>query len=199
VPTATPTALPFDVPFAERKLVLWSKLVLVGPANDPAQAGKEVKITNALQNVIAANAPIIAASQESGINLQTDRIWGLIGRTETAQRGKGFRIITGNAVDGLKEAEKVGGYIILPLNVYLNNRTDGKSKVIFEKDLTLFLGYEATIRNYISIPGQDITLSRKFVAYLLSPAVQNLIETYKKPLSETPLFYTKDLPVFIPK
>jgi tungstate transport system substrate-binding protein len=199
LPTATPTALPFDVPFAERKLVLWSKLVLVGPTDDPAKAGKEAKVTNALQDIANTNATIIATTQETGINQQTDRIWGLVGKLDIIQRGKGYRVITGNALDGLREAEKTGGYIILPLNVYINNRVEGKSKIIYEKDLTLFLGYEATIRNYISIPGQDITLPRKFVAYLLSPTAQNLIESYKNPLSATALFYSKDLSVFIPK
>jgi ABC-type tungstate transport system permease subunit len=185
------------VPFAERKTALWSELVLIGPENDPAEAGKATNVAKALQRLAERNARIIAPGQEPGINDQVERIWKLVGLGDRNSRGPNYTVYNFNSVQALKEAENSQGYTLLPLSVFINNRQVDKSKIVFQTDYTLFTRYEVTIRNYISIPGQDITLSRKFASYLLSAETQTIIANFKKDPDVRP-YRPANYPVYVP-
>ncbi len=197
-PTPTPTPLPFEVPFAERKVILWSPIVIVGPLDYPEVGINRSSVAKSLQQLAISNAKIISPAREPGLNLQVERLWKLVGLNELTSRGSGYRVLDGDALAALKEAEKTSGYSVIPLDVYINNHDVNKSKIIYDKDLALFFPYEATIRNYISVPGQDITFSRKFVEYLLSAPSQNLISEFGKDTKQLPLYRPQNYPVYIP-
>jgi len=197
-PTPTPTPLPFEVPFAERKVILWSPLVLVGPLDDSQAGPNRTTVTKPLQQLVINNAKFISPAREPGLNLQLERLWKLIGLADPASRGTGYRVIAGDGVEALQEAEKTGAYTVIPLDIYINNHNINKSKIVFDKDVALFFPYEATIRNYISVPGKDITLSRKFVEYLLSAPSQNIISEFGKDTKQLPLYRPQNYPVYLP-
>ncbi|NWJ47784.1 MAG: hypothetical protein HXX08_18175 [Chloroflexi bacterium] len=198
-PTPTPTALPFEMPFAERKQVLWSQLVMIAPANDPAGIALQPNVAKGLQRIADLNALYFVAGREPGLISQVENLWKLMGKYDIPSRGKGYKVEDVGMTELLRIAENAHGYAIIPLNVYLNNRQEGKSKIIFDKDYALYLGYEATIRNYISIPGQNINLSRKFVDFLQSDSTQNIITDYTNDNGQTHPYRPYWFPVYIPR
>ncbi len=201
-PVAIPTATPsFDNILTERKLVFWSDLVLVGPADDRAGVGsvRPLDAGRAFKWIALNNTPFLVAGNAPGLREQQNLIWRQIGREAESDRGSGFRVIPGDASDVLREAEAQNAYTVVPRYLFLNNSSQSKLKIILQGEVAFFLGYEVSIPNVIRIKDHDASLARSFVYYLTNTATQSTIAGFRKAGYSDYLFRSYVYPVFMPK
>lgn len=174
-PTATPTALPINYLLAERQIVFWDPLVLVGPPTDPLHLENSDNIAKALKTIGEANGPFLVAGQEPGIVKLEEVWWKLVGTGELKLRGIHYKVVDGDAHATLVAAEASESYTVVPLDVYLTFHNNNKSVLIFANDPSMFISYESMVHNSTRCGSCDLLLGREFLNYLSSLAVQSQI------------------------
>ncbi len=159
--------------FATRRFnVMYNDFVLVGPRNDPAGA-KGRDIGAALQKVAAANAPFISRGDKSGTHAAELRYWG------TMAKGAGYRECGCGMGPALNMGAATNGYVLTDRGTWLSFKNRGELAVLVEGDARLFNQYGVMAVNPAKHPHVKAAPAQKFVDWILSPAGQASIASYK--------------------
>jgi len=156
--------------------VMYNDFVVVGPASDPVNVkGKDV--VGALKKLSAANGPFISRGDKSGTHAAELRFWKMAQLTD--KQGSGYKSCGCGMGPALNMASSTNAYALTDRGTWLNFKNRGDLKVLVEGDKRLFNQYGVMLVNPAKYPHVKVADGQKFIDWLVSPAGQGVIASYK--------------------
>jgi len=169
---------------AKRYPVMYNDFVLVGPKADAAGV-KGNDIVAALKKLAAANAPFVSRGDKSGTDAAERRLWNLtdLGEAGTPlpsdRKGSGYKECGCGMGPALNIAASTGGYVLADRGTWLSFKNRADLAVLVEGDKRLFNQYGVMVPSPAKFPNLNSTGAQKFVDWVISPAGQANIASYK--------------------
>jgi len=171
--------------FADRRHpVMYNDFVLVGPKADPVGT-KGRDIAAALKKVAQANAPFVSRGDKSGTDAAERRLWAQTGIAEAGQqvpndkKGTGYKECGCGMGPALNIAASSGGYVLADRGTWLSFKNRADLAVLVEGDTRLFNQYGVMVVSPAKFPQLNSAGAQKFVDWVISPAGQSTIASYK--------------------
>ncbi len=163
--------------FALKRLpVMYNDFVLIGPSSDPAMVkGKDV--VEALKKISARSAPYISRGDKSGTHAAELRFWSMAALA--LSKGAGYRECGCGMGPALNMAASSGAYVLSDRATWLNFKNRANLAVLVEGDNRLFNQYGVMVINPARHPHVKAQQAQQFVDWLVSPAGQSTIASYK--------------------
>jgi tungstate transport system substrate-binding protein len=159
------------------KLVMHNDFILVGPPADPAKV-KAAKDLNAAMTAIAATGPFISRGDASGTNTAELALWKAAGIDPKTVKN---REETGQGMGAtLNVADQKNAYTISDRATYLASKKNVKLEVLFEGAAPLLNIYHIYVVSPMKHPDVKSAQARAFVAFMVDPATQKLIDDFKR-------------------
>jgi tungstate transport system substrate-binding protein len=156
--------------------VMYNDFVLIGPLADPSKV-KGNNIAEALKKVSSSNAGFISRGDKSGTHAAELRFWKALG--EGASKGTGYKECGCGMGPALNMAASIGAYVLADRATWLNFKNRADMTVLVEGDKALFNQYGVMVVNPAKHPHVKVVEAQKFVDWVISPAGQNVIASYK--------------------
>jgi tungstate transport system substrate-binding protein len=160
----------------KRYPVMYNDFVLIGPAADPAQV-KGRDLTEALKKLSTAKAGFISRGDKSGTHAAELRYWKTAGVEPTAFAG--YKACGCGMGPALNMASSLGAYVLADRGTWLNFKNRADLAVLVEGDKRLFNQYGVMVVNPAKHPQAKAADAQKFVDWVISPAGQGVIASYK--------------------
>jgi tungstate transport system substrate-binding protein len=162
----------------KRLPVMYNDFVLVGPQADPAVVkGKD--IAAALTKVASAGAPFISRGDKSGTHAAELRFWKVANIDAAAAAPAGYKACGCGMGPALNMATSLNAYALTDRGTWLNFKNRGELAVLVEGDTRLFNQYGVIAVNPAKHPHVKAALAQMFVNWIVSPAGQAAIASYK--------------------
>jgi len=162
----------------KRYPVMYNDFVLIGPAADPAKThGKD--IVEALKKLASANTAFISRGDKSGTHAAELRFWKLAGLDAAGAKGNGYKECGCGMGPALNMASATGAYVLADRGTWLSFKNRGDLTVLVEGDSRLFNQYGVMLVNPAKHPHVKVAEGQKFVDWVVSPAGQAVIASYK--------------------
>ena len=160
----------------KRYAVMYNDFVLVGPAADPARVkGKD--IMEALKKIHAANANFVSRGDKSGTHAAELRYWKAAG--VNSPRFAKYKACGCGMGPALNIASSSGAYVLTDRGTWLSFKNRADLAVLVEGDTRLFNQYGVMVVNPAKHPQVKLVAAQKFVDWVISPAGQASIASYK--------------------
>ena len=169
---------------ARRYPVMYNDFVLIGPKSDPA-ATRGADIVAALKKIAAGNAAFVSRGDKSGTDAAERRLWTQTGIAEAGQpvpndrKGAGYRECGCGMGPALNIAASSGAYVVADRGTWLSFKNRADLAVLVEGDKRLFNQYGVMVPSPAKFPQLNHTGAQKFVDWVISPAGQSVIASYK--------------------
>ena len=165
--------------FGVRRMpVMYNDFVIVGPKSDPAGVrGNDV--VAALSKLGSANMSFISRGDKSGTHAAELRYWKSAGVDLVAAKPAGYKECGCGMGPALNMASSLGGYALTDRGTWLNFKNRGDLMVLVEGDKKLFNQYGVMVVNPAKHPHVKKELAQTFVDWMVSPAGQAAIASYK--------------------
>ena len=169
---------------ARRYPVMYNDFVLIGPAGDPAGV-KGSDIVAALKKIAAGNAAFVSRGDKSGTDAAERRLWTQTGIAEANQpvandrKGSGYKECGCGMGPALNIAASSGAYVVADRGTWLSFKNRADLAVLVEGDKRLFNQYGVMVPSPAKFPQLNHTGAQKFVDWVISPAGQSVIASYK--------------------
>ncbi len=161
---------------AKRQEVMYNDFVLIGPKADPAGT-KGRDVVAALKKVAAANAPFISRGDKSGTHAAELRFWKMT--DNEAAKGSGYKECGCGMGPALNIAASSGAYVLADRGTWLNFKNRADLAVLVEGDQRLFNQYGVMLVSAAKHPHVKTAEGQKFVDWVVGPAGQAAIASYK--------------------
>lgn len=163
--------------FATRRFpVMYNDFILIGPKADPAKTrGKD--IVEALKKVVGVNAAFISRGDKSGTHAAENRYWTQAGLA--TNRGTGYKECGCGMGPALNIASSTNHYVLADRGTWLNFKNRGDLAILVEGDQRLFNQYGIMAVSQQKHPHVKAAEAQKFVDWIISPAGQQTIASYK--------------------
>lgn len=156
--------------------VMYNDFVLVGPEADPVGV-RGNDIVAALKKLAAANGSFISRGDKSGTHAAELRYWKDAG--SDSNKGTGYKECGCGMGPALNMAASSGSYVLTDRGTWLNFKNRADLKVLVEGDSRLFNQYGVMVINPAKHPHVKAAEAQKFVDWVVSPAGQAEIASYK--------------------
>jgi tungstate transport system substrate-binding protein len=171
-----------------RRPVMYNDFVIVGPASDPAGVNVLRDAAEALRRIAAAGAPFVSRGDRSGTHAAEQRLWEAAGVDPTAAgRGRWYREVGQGMGPALNTAAAMNAYVLSDRGTWLSFRNRGELGIRVEGDRRLFNQYGVMVVSAERHPHVKAAEARRLVEWLVSPAGQNAIASYR--ISGEQLFF----------
>jgi len=160
--------------------VMYNDFVLIGPSADPAQTKGRV-ITEALKKISAGNANFVSRGDKSGTHAAELRYWKAAGVEAPADKPafSGYKACGCGMGPALNIAASTGGYVLADRATWLAFKNRADLAVLVEGDTRLLNQYGVMVINPAKHPHTKAAEAQKFVDWIISPAGQSVIASYK--------------------
>jgi tungstate transport system substrate-binding protein len=155
--------------------VMYNDFVIVGPKSDPAGA-KGNDVIAALKRIAAAQAPFASRADKSGTHAAELRYWKMAG---IEPKGDWYRETGSGMGPTLNTASGMNAYALADRGTWLSFKNRGELVILVEGDTRLFNQYGVMLVNPAKYPHVKKELGQKFIDWLISPAGQATIASYK--------------------
>jgi len=191
-----------------RKIIAYNFFTVVGPADDPAQisgltAGEAlfhiVEYGRNMPDQSGANQIWVSRGDNSGTNSKEKSLWTAAGYDYTELSEEVWFASTGQGMGAtLTIADQKNAYTLADIGTYLKFNTDGSMEldalIVEEQSLlnvysVMAVNSETVQANQTLHESINFNAAMDFIAYLISPSTQQLINDYGKDTYDQPLFY----------
>jgi tungstate transport system substrate-binding protein len=160
---------------ADGHLVMHNDFVIVGPVSDPGGVTSWREILCAMR-AMARSSGFVSRGDRSGTHLMELALWRKAGVTPDSMTD---RVETGQGMGAtLDIAEQRQAYTLSDRGTFLAHRSNMTLRILFEGDPSLLNIYHVYIVNPGQHPAVKAEEARRFVAYLVSPAGQDVIRRF---------------------
>jgi tungstate transport system substrate-binding protein len=170
----------------EGRLVMHNDFVIVGPSDDPANVRQQRAIPGVMR-AIAAKGVFISRGDESGTHAAELSLWtasginpGTLNRREETGQGMGAT---------LNVADQKRAYTLTDRGTYLAQRKRLSLVPLFQGDSSLRNVYHVYAVNPAKHPKAKLADARQFIAFLVSPAIQQALGAFKRDEYGESLFF----------
>jgi len=162
----------------KRTDVMYNDFVIVGPRGDPAGAkGKDV--VAALAKIAEKAAPFISRGDKSGTHAAELRYWKTAGVDAPATKFTGYKECGCGMGQALNVGSQSDAYVLTDRGTWLSFKNRGNLVTLVEGDQRLFNQYGVIVVNPAKHPHVKVQLAQTFADWVLSPAGQQTIASYK--------------------
>jgi tungstate transport system substrate-binding protein len=168
------------------RLIMHNDFVIVGPRADPAGVGRQRTASDAMR-AIAARGVFMSRGDESGTHTQELALWAgarvdprTLDRREETGQGMGATLSVANQKDA---------YTLTDRGTFLAQRARLSLVVLFQGDASLRNVYHAYAVNPSKHPKAKAAEARQFIAFLVSPGVQQAIGEFRREQYGEALFF----------
>jgi tungstate transport system substrate-binding protein len=162
----------------KRLPVMYNDFVLIGPAADPASTkGNDISV--ALTKIAKTGATFVSRGDRSGTHAAELRLWKQAGIDIGAQKPAGYKECGCGMGPALNIASSTDAYLLSDRGTWLSFKNRGKLAILVEGDKSLFNQYGVMVVNAAKHPHVKEALAQSFADWVVSPAGQNAIASYK--------------------
>ena len=161
--------------------VMFNDFVLVGPAADPLQL-RGNDIAQALARLSSANAAFVSRGDKSGTHAAELRLWQVTGIDMASARPAAFtnyRACGCGMGAALNMASSTDAYALADRGTWLAFKNRGALAILVQGDRRLANQYGVMVVNPVRHPHVKAALAQAFVDWLISPAGQAAIASYR--------------------
>ena len=165
----------------QRFNVMYNDFVLIGQTSDPAQT-KGLDIVQALQKIAKTNATFFSRGDKSGTHAAELRYWKTAGLQDVAgkaQGGANYKECGCGMGQALNMAAAAGTYVLADRGTWLSFKNRKQLAILVEGDTKLFNQYGVMVVNPAKHPHVKAKEAQAFVDWVISPAGQAVINSYK--------------------
>jgi tungstate transport system substrate-binding protein len=162
----------------KRLPVMYNDFVLIGPTADPAKT-KGNAIVPALTKVAATGAAFVSRGDRSGTHAAELRLWKQAGIDIAEKKPSGYKECGCGMGPALNIAASTDAYVLSDRGTWLSFKNRGGLAILVEGDKTLFNQYGVMVVNPARHPHVKHALAQAFVDWVVSPAGQAAIASYK--------------------
>jgi len=155
--------------------VMYNDFVIVGPKGDPAHA-KGTDVVAALEKIAGAKAPFASRGDKSGTDAAEKRYWKEAG---IQPAGSWYRETGSGMGPTLNTASGMNAYALTDRGTWLSFRNRGDLVILVEGDAKLFNQYGVMLVNPAKHPHVKKEMGQRFIDWLISPAGQRTIASYR--------------------
>lgn len=162
--------------------VMYNDFVLIGPAADPANVRGTTRgtdIVEAMKKLAEGNANFISRGDKSGTHAAELRYWKTASLDTKAAMGTGYKECGCGMGPALNIASSSNAYVLADRGTWLSFKNRGDLRVLVEGDKRLFNQYGVMLVNLAKHPQTKVVEGQKFVDWVVSPAGQQIIASYK--------------------
>jgi tungstate transport system substrate-binding protein len=163
----------------KRYPVMYNDFVLIGPKGDPAKVTGRKDILAALKQIQAARAPFVSRGDKSGTHLAELALWQTAGVDLDKSKGPWYRDTGQGMGPALNTAASMNAYLLADRGTWLAFKNRGDLAILVEGDKRLFNQYGVMLVNPEKHPNVKKDLGQTFIDWIVSPAGQRAIESYK--------------------
>ena len=156
--------------------VMYNDFIVVGPKADPARA-KGNDVIAALKKIEQAKAPFTSRADKSGTHAAELRYWKAAGIEQP--KGDWYRETGSGMGPTLNTASGMNAYALTDRGTWLSFKNRGDLVILVEGDTKLFNQYGVMLVNPAKHPHVKKDLGQKFVDWVISPAGQAAIASYR--------------------
>ena len=162
----------------KRVPVMYNDFILLGPATDPAHT-KGNDIAAALKKLAAGNDSFISRGDRSGTHAAELRLWKQAGVDIERQKPAGYKECGCGMGPALNIASSTDAYVLSDRGTWLSFKNRGGLVILVEGDTSLFNQYGVMVVNPAKHPHVKSALAQQFADWVVSPAGQAAIASYK--------------------
>ena len=162
----------------KRTDVMYNDFVIVGPHGDPAGA-KGRDVVAALAKIAEKPASFISRGDRSGTYAAELRYWKMAGVDAPATKFAGYKECGCGMGPALNIAAQSDAYVLTDRGTWLSFKNRGNLAILVEGDQRLFNQYGVIVVNPARHPHVKVQLAQAFADWVLSPAGQQTIASYK--------------------
>ena len=170
----------------KRSEVMFNDFVLIGPKADPAGI-KGGDIAAALATLAGSPSPFISRGDRSGTHAAELRFWQMAGTGNPVGKVARYRECGCGMGQALNIASSSGAYVLADRGTWLAFRNRGDLAVLVEGDARLRNQYGVIVVDPMRHPHVKAALAQAFADWVLSPAGQAAIASYK--IGGEPVFF----------
>jgi len=170
----------------EGRLVMHNDFLIVGPSDDPAGVRQQRALPSVMR-AIAAKSTFISRGDQSGTHSAELSLWTAAGinpatlnRREETGQGMGAT---------LNVADQKRAYTLTDRGTYLAQRKRLTLVPLFQGDTSLRNVYHVYAVNPAKHPKAKLAEARQFIAFFVSPAIQQAIGAFKRDEYGESLFF----------
>jgi len=161
------------------KQVMYNDFVIVGPKSDPAKVAGGKDVLDALKRIEAAKAPFVSRGDKSGTHAAELRYWKSAGVDLDAKKGPWYKETGSGMGPALNTASSLNAYVLTDRGTWLPFKNRGDLAILVEGDQKLFNQYGIMLVNPAKHAHVKRDLGTAFVNWVVSPAGQKAIASYK--------------------
>jgi tungstate transport system substrate-binding protein len=157
---------------------MYNDFVLIGQVSDPAKTqGKD--IVQGLQKIAASNATFFSRGDKSGTHAAELRYWKTAGLEAKQDKGLNYKECGCGMGQALNMAAAAGTYVLADRGTWLSFKNRKQLAVLVEGDVKLFNQYGVMVVSPLKHPHVKAKEAQAFVDWVISPAGQTAINSYK--------------------
>lgn len=172
----------------KRYYVMYNDFVIVGPEEDPAEAGNADSVAEAFISIAESEQPFVSRGDDSGTHGREKQLWIATELPLTddmaPEQGEGWYFAIGQGMgQALLFAEEQDGYVLSDRGTYLKYKfgrdEDYELEIVYEGDDMLKNPYGIIPVNPEMHPHVKYDLSKEFAQWMVSDKGQDLIGSYR--------------------
>lgn len=149
----------------DRREVMRDAYLLVGPAEDPAQAAQATSFPEALKRIAEAKQPFVMRTDGSGVSLQAYSLWEAAGVKDFQNW---MEREEGDMREALRRASREGAYTFCDRSTYESMRGELMLEVVYDGGGQAVNSYYVMTVSALPYPDTNVAGARDFTEYLFS-------------------------------
>jgi len=168
-----------------RRDVMHSEYVIVGPARDPAQVEGLVSSVDALTKIARGGAAFASRGDNSGNHARERDLWRLTGIEPTEPW---YTVLHAGMLPTLQLASERGAYALTDVATYLVNQQRLQLKILVRGDARLENRYAVIAVNPAKLSGVNYEGAMAFIDFVTSDAARTIIADFGRSAYGASLF-----------
>jgi tungstate transport system substrate-binding protein len=168
-----------------RRDVMYSEYVIVGPPSDPVTIGGLSSAVEALVRLSRARALFLSRGDDSGNHTRELDLWKL---SHVEPDGPWYQRVGAGMLETLERASQLGAYVLADRPTYIVNESRLNLKVLVRGDTRLHNPYGVIAVNPMRVPGANYAGAISFIDFISSAPAQIIIAEFGRAEYGTPLF-----------
>lgn len=160
----------------ERRAVMYNDLVIIGPADDPAEVRDASDIADAMRRIAEHRVPFTSRGDDSGTHRAEQRLWE---RVAVSPSGRWYRELGSGMGATLNTAAAMDAYVLSDRASWAAFDNRQGLEILFEGDEALFNPYSTLLLSAERHPHLRHEQARRWHEWLLSESGQEAIASYE--------------------
>ena len=163
----------------KRLPVMYNDFVIIGPKSDPAGVRGNDVVAALKKLAGTADASFVSRGDKSGTHAAELRYWKAAGVDMATAKPASYKECGCGMGPALNIAASSGAYVLADRGTWLNFKNRGDLAILVEGDQRLFNQYGVMVVNPAKHPHVKKDLAQAFADWVVSPAGQAAIASYK--------------------